>query len=118
MSIPKVSSFEFIADVIIASGLLYYVLFVSHHDQIKAEQRALKKIANPLKVSFIFTVVRLCQLYLAVIALITITISEPSTSRLIDLFRIFGFIIFVYFISVDTLPPSESRKKKLVNSPA
>jgi hypothetical protein len=115
---PKLSSFLFFADLVIAIGLVYYLFFLSHKHQTLADQRALRRISNPLKISLIYIIVRLCHLYLITVTLTIIILNDLSTFRLINLFHTLGFTIFLYFLSVDTLPPSDSKERSWQNKPA
>jgi high-affinity Fe2+/Pb2+ permease len=118
LGVPNLTSFSLFSDLIIALGLIYYVFFLSHKQQAEAEQRALRRISNPLKISLIFIIVRLCHLYLVTVTLIIIVTGDLNTFRLINLFHTLGFSIFLYFMSVDTLPPQGSKASNWLNKTA
>jgi hypothetical protein len=118
LGIPNLTSFSLFGDLIIALGLSYYVFFLSHKQKAEAKQRALRRISNPLKISIIFIIVRLFHLYLVTVTLIIIVTGDLNTFRLIHLFHTLGFSIFVYFLSVDTLPPQSSKASNWLNKTA
>ncbi len=94
---------------IVILSLVWFIFVDSKSYQVDAETRAAQGVSNPLKIMIVGVILRLGLYFFSVLQIVGPIFSDISTPELINLIYTFSFCMYTCALSVDVLPPSDSK---------